>query len=354
MLRNVMFSGGIPADDAEGVFTLLASSIGDRALAWPDGETTPGRRGWITGVNNNVLAAAPCFEETTRALHQPGDHRYQQWKALRIRPGADVDLRGRLPYAEDALASYAVFSRLKQEGTIPADTRFQVAIPGAHDVVSISFADTAEWPIVIAAWQQAVREDLRKICEVVPAEELCVQIDYCTEMIHIGGTWSRMIDWVPDLPAEQLEATYTSSEYLNGHLDGLPDGVRVGFHVCCGTSPSYPVQQLPDVSLPVRLANAIQRATDGRVDYFHLPAMTDSDQAYFAPLADLETGDATIYLGLECNDGIEAMDRRIAAARTVLPDFGVAHYCGYYWNKQIMPELLATLAEGADHQAAGI
>lgn len=348
MRKNVMFSGGIPAADTAAVFTLLAQTAGDRALSWPDGETNLERSGWIGAINRHVLAKAPCFEQVAPDPGQPQDERSQALASLRIRDGATVDLRGRLPYARDAIASYATFTRMKAEGTIPPDTRFQVAIPGAHDVISISFTDPAEWPVLFAAWQQAVAQEWQAILEVIPAEELCAQIDYCTEMIHIGGAWAQLLDWVPDLPAEDLFAQYTSPEYIRSHLAGLPDQVRVGFHICCGTWPTYPVQPLEDITLPVRLANAIQQASGGRVDYVHLPAMQDSGAQYFAPLADLDTGEATVYLGLECNDGLEAMTRRIAAAQRYLPEFGVAHYCGYSWNREVMPELLATLAEGAD------
>ncbi|MGO1590483.1 MAG: hypothetical protein ACTHW1_06765 [Ancrocorticia sp.] len=352
MSQNVMFSGGIPADGPEGVFELLSETIGDRALCWPDGETSPERRAWIGAINSEILAQSPCFEPVAATLSLPDDHPYHSFKTLKIRSGVEVNLRGQLPYAKDAIESYGVFKRMQAEGKIPDRTRFQVAVPGAHDVISISFPDSSEWPILFKAWEEALQEEYRRILEVIPSDELCIQIDYCTEMIHIGGTWQRDFDWVPDAPAEELFAYYTSEDYIQGHIAGLPDDVRLGIHVCCGTSPSFPVQSLDDISLPVRLSNAIQIAASGRIDYFHLPALTTSDEAYFAPLADLATGDATIYLGVECNDGIEAMDRRMKAARTFLPEFGVAHYCGYVWNKAIMSDLMRTLAAGADHQAA--
>ena len=352
LCQNVMFSGGIPADSVEGVFDLLASTVGERAAFWPDGEINPERRGWIGAINNMVLAAAPCFEEIPSPLSLPKEHPYHLFKTLKIRDGATVDLRGRLPYAGDAIASYGIFKKMQAEGRISRNIRFQCAIPGAHDVVSITFPDISTWPVLFKAWQEAVQEEYRRIFEVIPASEFCLQIDYCTEMIHIGGTWAKQFDWVPDLPKDELFAYYTSPDYIMGHLKGLPEEVTVGFHVCCGTSPSYPVQKLDDIGLPVNLSNAIQAATGGNVDYFHLPAMVDSDESYFAPLSRLNAGKATIYLGLECNDGIEGMDRRIKAARKFLPEFGVAHYCGYFWNKAIMPDLLKTLAEGADHQAA--
>lgn len=355
MSRNIMFAGGIPADSTEEVYSLLAEAVGDRAISWPDGENTPARLKWIGGVNKRVLTPAECFEIVDdRDVPKPAVHDEEGRHRLRIRPGATVDLRGRLPYAQDAIDSYAVFTRMKNEGKIPADTLFQVSVPGAHDVVSISFAYYEEWPVAIAAWQEALQDEYRRILEVIPADELCIQIDYCTELDHIGGAWAKLLPWVPDLTAEELFERYTSLEYIGPHLAGLPEEVRIGFHICCGTAPYYPVQPLDTIDLPVRLANAIQAASGNKVNYFHMPAMQDSGDEYFAPLADLTTGDATIYLGIEVNDGAEEMERRAASVRKFLPEFGVAHYCGYMWNKEIMPGLLKDLRTGADHQADAV
>ncbi|RKF21776.1 hypothetical protein D6851_07065 [Altericroceibacterium spongiae] len=189
--------------------------------------------------------------------------------------------------------------------------------------------------------------------EVIPAQDLCIQIDYCNEMVHIGGTGAKIYPWVRDAPYEELFKLYTSPDYILGHLKGLPEEVTIGFHICCGTKPSYPVHPLDTIRFPVDLANAIQKSSGGLIDYFHLPAMENSDEDYFAPLTDLDIGKAKIFIGLECNDGIEKMDKRMADAHRFLPDFGVAHYCGYYWNEEIMPELLTTLVEGADHLENG-
>lgn len=347
MGHNVMFTGSIPADSVDDVFDLLANSVGARAASWPDGEINPERRGWIQAINNMVFAVTPCFEEIEHSSGSSDDPT-GIFKALRIRDGAIVDLRGRLPYARDAITSYRVFKRKQAEGKVPAGTRFQCSIPGAHDVISVSFPDVATWPVLFSAWQEAVQEEYRRMLEVIPAEELCIQIDYCTEMVHIGGTAAKLFAWVPDRPKDELLPLYTSPDYVGGHIKGLPDTVRIGFHICCGTMPAYPVQKLDDIGLPVELANAIQAASAGRIDYFHLPAMVESDEAYFAPLARLDVSKAEIYLGLECNDGPEGMERRIKAAHASCGEFGVAHYCGYFWNKAVMPELLQTLAEGSD------
>src|SRR5947207_2487497 len=77
----------------------------------------------------------------------------------------------------------------------------------------------------------------------------------------------------------------------------------------------------------------------------------DRDQRYFQPLADLAIGDAAVYLGFECNDGLEAMQRRIDAAKSVLPKFGVAHYRGYTLQADILPQVLSDLAAGAEYNA---
>jgi len=350
MCKTLMFTGGIPADSVEGVFELLADTVGNRAAFWPDGEINPERRGWVGAINTEVLAKAPCFEQIPLP---PGLPEGYPFKTLKIRAGAEVDLRGRLPYAKDALASYAIFKRMQEEGRIPADVRFQCSIPGAHDVISFTFPDVDTWPVLFQAWQAAVRDECRKILEVIPADKLCIQIDYCTELMHIGGIWTQRYAWMPRPSQQDLIAQYTAPEYINGHLADLPDAVTVGFHICCGTFPRYPNQPLEDIHLPVEIANAIQAASGGRGNYFHLPAMTDSDSKYFAPLARLDIGKAKIYLGLECNDGIEGMTRRMDAARPFLADFGVAHYCGYLWNQPIMRGLLETLAEGADRLATG-
>jgi hypothetical protein len=115
-----------------------------------------------------------------------------------------------------------------------------------------------------------------------------------------------------------------------------------------GTFPAYPVAHLPDIALPVATANAIVENAGRRVDFLHLPVLASSDDAYFAPLADVAPGSAKLFLGLECNDGSEAMQKRIDVASAHLRDYGVAHYCGYLWTREILPQFLADLNTGAD------
>ena len=76
----------------------------------------------------------------------------------------------------------------------------------------------------------------------------------------------------------------------------------------------------------VAAANAFAAGSGRRVDWLHIPVLDRTDEAFYAPLADLEPGGARVYLGLIHN--MDRYEERLAAARRVLPKFGVAAYCG--------------------------
>jgi hypothetical protein len=347
--HDVLFTGGVPGDSVEDVFRVLAGSVGGRALAYPDGEIGE-RRAWILTLNTTTWPNVDGLEEIPVPL--PEDHPARIFKTFTIKQDVDkLDLKGLLPYARGAIESYGVFTRLREEGIIDPGVRFQMAIPAAHDAVTVYFPHIEDWPRAFEAWTEAVQDEYRRMLEVIPADDLVIQIDYCTELVHMAHAFDKLCDWVPDAPSDETLATYTTERYVAPHVATLPEETVLGYHICAGTFPTQPVAELKDLSLPVAIANALAVRSDRRVDYFHLPVMRESDESYFAPLEGLAVGDAAVYLGLECNDGLDAMQRRITDARRVLPDFGVAHYCGYVWNQDILPELLADLAAGADHNA---
>jgi hypothetical protein len=69
------------------------------------------------------------------------------------------------------------------------------------------------------------------------------------------------------------------------------------------------------------------------VDWLHLAGpryLRSEDRSFFRPLADLEPGDARVFLGIVLPiDGIPGLLRRHATAARYLSDFGVAMYCGF-------------------------
>jgi hypothetical protein len=348
--HDVLFTGGVPGDTVEEVFRTLAGFVGSRALAYPDGEIGE-RTSWIGALNQTTWPHVDGLEEIPTPL--PADHPFGSHRTFVIADGVkSLDLRGKLPYARGAIASYEVFKSLREQGVVAPDVRFQVSIPAAHDAVCLYLPRVEDWPQAFDGWVRAVQDDCRRMLEIIPADDLVIQIDFCTELVEMAGVLAQILDWVDDAPTEELLEKYTAESYVAPHFAAVPDETLVGFHICAGTYPRQPTADLKDISLPVAIANALVANAGRRVDYVHLPAMRDRDAEYFRPLSDLDIGDTTVYLGVECNDGIDLMQRRIDSARRYLDTFGVAHYCGYLWNREILPKLLSDLATGADHNAA--
>src|SRR5258707_2309459 len=87
-----------------------------------------------------------------------------------------------------------------------------------------------------------------------------------------------------------------------------------------------------DMGLLVRMANHAVANSGRTVDWLHLAGpryLRSEDDSFFRPLADLEAGDARVFLGIVLPlDGIAGLKRRQATASRYLADFGVAMYCG--------------------------
>src|SRR5260370_38982444 len=111
--RGVHLNGSIPLANAEEVFRVTGAILGERLHRIPDGETGV-RTNWI-GWQSDVFARNPSFEMTP-----PDPHAYASLPHFKLRPGVSVgDVAFDAPgYADAALASYAVFTHLKQTGII--------------------------------------------------------------------------------------------------------------------------------------------------------------------------------------------------------------------------------------------
>jgi hypothetical protein len=268
------------------------------------------------------------------------------WGAYAVRDGVEhLSFDEIYPYADFALESYATFRRLRDRGEIPAGSRFQVSLPTPHAAIISYFVDRGAWPRVLEAWAAAMRRGYERMLAEIPAEDLVIQLDYCTELSEILGD--------PELPSrpegtqeERLER-FTGRAYVESMTCGLPETVMLGYHICLGTWPSWPRNPQTDLSLVVELANRLIASTPRRVDFLHLPAMADAGEAFFAPLRDLTPGPKP-FLGIECRDGADALRRRADAARVHVEDFGIAHFCGYgREDAERIDTLLADLAAGA-------
>jgi hypothetical protein len=350
--HSILFTGSVPGNSVEDVFRTLAGSVGSRALALPDGEIDP-RRAFIAGLNR-IWEQSDDLEAIESGFPEGGPERNLFTVSYRVKEGVSrVRLDGLLPYAESAIESYQVFTRLRDEGVIARGVRYQIALPSAYCALLFWFPRVQDWPALVDAWTRALQAEYRRMLEVIPGEDLAVQVDYASEIGFMTGAHARDIPWVTDdMVGDAGFSAVTSREYLAPHFAGLPDDVLTGYHYCLGTYPAFPRQPITDMSLVVDSTNALAANSGHRIDFYHLPVMPNADDGYFTPLARLDVGDSAVYLGVECDDGLEAMQRRIAHAEKHLARFGVAHYCGYVWKPDILPQLLVDLRDGADAHSA--
>src|SRR5205085_8222798 len=83
----------------------------------------------------------------------------------------------------------------------------------------------------------------------------------------------------------------------------------------------------------VRMANYAVAHSGRTVDWLHIAGpryLRSEDDSFFAPLSELEAGDARVFLGLVLRvDGVPGLKRRHRRASKYLRDFGVANYCGF-------------------------
>jgi hypothetical protein len=316
--REVLLVGGVPLRPAAAVFETVANALGPFLPRIPDGD----QRGWI-------LAAVESFSKN-EALEQTGFVELSgggvQVPTFGLRAGRSAaHLRlGPYGYGEVARSSYADFKALRDRGAIPPETRFQVTMPGpGTSAFMVQLPAEELLPIARAA----LAEEIRQIAAVVPAEDLAVQIDIAMEAEHeeyrrrpdaFDTPVHETFDWTQEQMAE-------SAAWLADHV---PAEAELGFHICSIWHHYQPGGQ--DNAVIVSTANAVTERVERRVDYQHLPTSPEHDEDEFAPLRDLHVPrETTVYLGvIHRSDGVEGAKRRIAAAKTALPEFGVASFCG--------------------------
>lgn len=315
--------GSVNYDDAETTMRTAAVTLGGRLRRIPDGEV--GKRfHWIM-FQPDVIGQAEGIE---RVGDQPIPFKAGiDARPLRIAEGADA-AGIRLPalgYADAAIESYAVFARLRDEGAIAPGVRFQVSLPTPVGVVS-SFFSGEDRAAIEPVYTAAMLHELETILAAIPHDDLAIQWDVASEMgiIEAAPAFGRIMDvWWPGGPFPGLVTR------LAGLVDAVPAGVEVGIHLCYGDVAEKHFFEPADTANLVRYGNAVVAASARQLTWLHLPVPIErDDDAYYAPLAELDYG-GELYIGLvHREDGVEGAERRIAGARRFAPVFGVATECG--------------------------
>jgi len=202
---------------------------------------------------------------------------------------------------------------------IPPAARFQVGLPSPLGVLAV-FMEPDGQAIAEPAYRARLIEDLTAICAAIPGDELAVQFDIPEETAVWEGHNTVHFDDPKTGIVERLEA----------FIDRVSAVVEVGLHICYGDI-SHQHWKEPDVAIIVELTNAIATAAARPIDYVHLPVAAGwTEPRRFAALRAPDRGEAMeVHLGLvHISDGAAGAAPRIAAADTVLSDFGIATSCG--------------------------
>lgn len=320
---GVHLVGSVAMADAESVFRTLYGELGPWLTRLPDGETGERHR-WIYW-QREMLLRHPDLELDPDAEPLP----IRQWdgellrntELVRFKPGVDPEtVTFDTGYAEAAQSSYRTFTRLRNEGAIGRDLRFQVSLPTpmASGYMYVSPASLEQY---LPVYERALLDALDRILDSIPHDELSIQWDVCQEvLIHEDYFPSR-----PDDYAARIDAQL-------GRLGNrVPSEVDLGYHLCYGTPRDEHLVMPTDLGIAVTIANGIIDGLDRRLDFLHLPVPADrTDDAYFEPLHRLRlSADTQLFLGLIHHADPDGDRARIATARRFHPEFGIATECGW-------------------------
>lgn len=343
---GVHLIGSVAMADSESVFRTLAGALGPWLKRIPDGETGERHR-WIYW-QHQMLQRHPAMEvdrdEAPFELVQWDGQLLRRIERLRFRPGIDpAGVTFETGYAAAAIESYAVFRRLRAAGVIPADVRFQVALPTAM-ASGYMYVSPAALPDYLPTYERALLQALREILAAIPAADLSIQWDICQEVLVFEN-------YFPHRPADYRQQVFAEFHRLAA---AVPAGVELGYHLCYGSPRDEHLVMPKDAAILAEMANGLVQGLRRRLDFLHLPVPKDrDDESYFAPLRHMTLPpETTLYLGLiHWND--RAGDRaRAAAAGRVLADFGYATECGWGRTEPAhVPDLIAAHREMMESMA---
>ncbi len=321
---ELLLVGSLPAGSTEEALRAGAELFGDLVFALPDGETGP-RAAWVGYERERLCRPHPDIVVVAETSSPSGIPRHAyETPVFALRDGVRELRFDSWPRIDDAIASYERFRALREQGVIPEGLRFQVGLPFPASALNGFKARYAvDYPIVERAFEELVARELRRLTAAVPPSELALQWDVCYEVLDLEG----MLAWTPEGAWERFAGPVERLTRL------IPEEALVGYHLCYGTFPEWPMYEARDYGLLVRMANFAVANSGRTVDWLHLAGpryLRSEDRAFFRPLVDLEPGPARVFLGIVLPiDGESGLRRRHATASRYLRDFGVAMYCGF-------------------------
>ena len=146
---SVHFNGSVNLPDAETVMREISSRIPTGVRRMTDGETGE-RNYWIHFQIQKFLAMPELETVSSGQAYETDDQSAPAMPQLQLADGVspdDVDWPD-LGYADAYIESFQVFRALQEDGTIPADVRFQVQYP--TPIAPLRGIDRARGPAAVA------------------------------------------------------------------------------------------------------------------------------------------------------------------------------------------------------------
>src|SRR5438477_298582 len=324
VMSDLLLVGSLPAPSTDAALRAGAELFGDLVFALPDGETGP-RAAWVGYERERLVRPNPDVD-TVKTTDSPTGiprHAYET-PVFKIRAGVSELHWDTWPRIDDAIESYGQFRALREQGVIPENLRFQIGLPFPDSALNGFKADfAADYPVAERAFEDLVARELTRLTAAIPPGELAIQWDLAYETQDLEG----VLAWTGEGAWERFAGPVSRLTRL------IPEDVLVGYHLCYGTFPEWPMYEARDMGLLVRMANFAVAQSGRTVDWLHLAGpryLRSEDRSFFRPLADLEPGDARVFLGIVLPiDGVPGLRRRQATASRYLSNFGVAMYCGF-------------------------
>lgn len=321
--KGVHLVGSVAMKDAEEVFRTLSGELGPWLKRIPDGETGA-RYHWIYW-QRKMLLNHPDMEIDPDAdplmICQWDGQLVRKTELVHFKPGTDpADVTFETGYGAAAIESYKTFRALREEGVIPEGVRFQVSLPTpmASGYMYVS-PDALE--AYLPAYEKSLLAALDEILGAIAHEDLAIQWDVCQEVLIFEN-------YFPYRPDDYKTQVYDELARLGA---AVPEQVELGYHLCYGSPKDEHLVMPRDMAILVEMANGLIGKLERRLDFLHMPVPRDrTDAEYYAPLRRLKLPlSAALYLGLIHYDDAKGDQARMARAREVVADFGIASECGW-------------------------
>jgi hypothetical protein len=318
----VHFVGSVPLANAESVFTALASQLGRYLRRIPDGETGERTR-WIV-FQQRMLQQHPAMEvdptQKPLPVRQSDGTVFREIQLLRLKADVDAErLTFDTGYDRAAIAAHQVYSGLRERRIIPPGVRFLFALPTPL-ATGFMYVSPAGRERYVRVYERSLMQALEKILASIPHTDLSIQFDVCQEVLMFESYF----------PVRAPDYKETIFRQFGRLAAAVPETVELGFHLCYGSPGDQPLLRLPDASVLAELMNGIADHVKRPVHYVHIPVPKSATQDFFEPLKGWRRPEGTrLYLGLLQHEDLAGDRRRIAAARSVLGEFGVAAECGF-------------------------